>query len=195
MNSVITTGLFTVGGSAVTGALTYFVTSRNIRASDRQSAAARTHEAEQREADRQNALRAVRLAAHDAATRRSYIVVQTLVRFTDEWLGWMRLSVLTGTEGEAPIPPADSESAYAEIDLTITGKTRETYLEFRRAQNGLQEAYRQVIQVRESGTLDQGPTTLTNTTQAFHGAATHFLESSNAITEELRRDFDPAHSV
>lgn len=125
-------------------------------------------------------------------------MVQTLVRFTDEWLGWMRLSVLTGTERGAPIPPADSESAYAEIHLTITGKTRETYLEFRRAQNGLQEAYRQVIQViqvRESGTLDQGPTTLTNTTQAFHGAATHFLESSNAITEELRRDLDPAHSV
>jgi hypothetical protein len=65
-------------------------------------------------------------------------VVQTLVRFTDEWLGWMRLSVPTGTEGEACIPPADSESAYAEIDLTITGKIRETYLEFRRAQNGLQ---------------------------------------------------------
>ena len=191
-NGALITGWFTVAGSAVTGVLTYFVTSRSIRASDRQSEAQRSHDAEQREADRLTQLQAVQLAAHDASIRRSYIVIQTFIRFTDSWVVWMRASVVSGSEGEMPEPPSDTEAAYAEIDLTISGPARDVYLRLRSAQTKLEEAYAAVKDEREMRAYGPGPATRKDVREVFFSANDHFNKCSEVMTEQLRADLDPA---
>jgi hypothetical protein len=193
-DTAIITGLCTVAGSAVTGVLTYVITNRGINASNDQGAKQRAHDAEQREADRLTQLRAVQLAAHDASVRRAYIVVQTMIRFTEDWLVWMRISVVTGTEGTAPMQPADTDAAYAEIDLTISGKSREAYLALREAQKNLENAYAAVKEHRESISFSgPNPARRAEVRTAFFTASTRFSECSTAMTEQMREDLDPGH--
>ncbi len=192
--TAVITGLFTVAGSAVTGVLTYVITNRSITTSKDQGAKQRTHDAEQREADRLTQLRAVQLAAHDASLRRAYIVVQTMIRFTDDWLVWMRTSAVMGTEETGPVQPTDTDAVYAEIDLTISGKSREAYLSLREAQLNLESAFAAVKEVRESIKFSgPNPAASEEVRTAFFAASTRFSECSTVMTEQMRADLDPGH--